>query len=176
MNLHHKIQSLEEELVSTKLTITKLTRDMEEKKLSKISKEDRERKITELQREVSKLQQELNTKLVSENLINKLQQQLTASEAEIESLENKLGDNIIELERGAVALQQLDNYREQIKLKTKENRDLSLHIHGLETQLKNVPYMQSKLLEFSEELQDCKLKLEKIPGLLSEVFPVSLIN
>lgn len=87
----------------------------------------------------------------------------------IESLENKLGDLNVEVERGAVALSQLDNYREQIRLKTKENRDLQLHSQGLVTQLKNVPYLQTKLTEMSDELQDYKMRAEKIPGLLAEV-------
>ena len=75
----------------------------------------------------------------------------------------------MEVERGAVALSQLDNYREQIRLKTKENRDLQLHSQGLVAQLKNVPYLQSKLTEMSDELQDYKMRAEKIPGLLAEV-------
>lgn len=87
----------------------------------------------------------------------------------MESLENKLGDMSIEVERGAVALSQLENYREQIRLKTKETRDLQLHAQGLVAQLKNVPYLQSKLQEQSDELQDYSLRVEKIPGLLAEV-------
>ena len=80
-----------------------------------------------------------------------------------------MGDMSIEVERGAVASSQLDNYREQIRLKTKENRDLQMHIQGLTTQLKNVPYLQTKLTELSDELQDYKVRVEKIPGLLAEV-------
>lgn len=81
----------------------------------------------------------------------------------------------IEVERGAVASSQLDNYREQIRLKTKENRDLQVHIQGLTSQLKNVPYLQTKLTEFSDELQDYKVRVEKIPGLLAEVVLLKIL-
>jgi flagellar biosynthesis chaperone FliJ len=86
-------------------------------------------------------------------------------------LENRLGDMSVEVERGAVALTQLETYREQLRQKTKENRDFQLHIQGLVSQLKNLPYLQAKLNEASDELQDCKLKVEKIPGLMAEVRP-----
>lgn len=48
-------------------------------------------------------------------------------------------------------------------------QDLSLHIHGLESQLKDVSYLQHRVQELGEELQDTKIKGEKIPGLLAEI-------
>lgn len=79
-----------------------------------------------------------------------------------------IGELSVELEKGRVALLQLDKYREQIQLKSKENRDMSLHIHALENQLQEVPYLQLKYDELKRELEDSKFKVDQLPGLLSE--------
>ena len=169
MTLHHQLQTMEEELVSSKATITKLNRELEEQRSLRSFKEDAERKLFELQKEVSKREVELVEQRESSLLANKYHNELINAERTIEGLEQRLAEYSVELEKGAVAVGQLESYREQIKLKMKENRDLSLQIHSLESQLKDVPFLSNRFQEISEELQDCKIKVEKIPGLLAEI-------
>ena len=45
---------------------------------------------------------------------------------------------------------------------------MSLQIHALENQLKEVPFLQLKYDELKRELEDSKFKVEQLPGLLSE--------
>lgn len=169
MTLHHQLQQMEEEAVAAKANITKLTREYEELRIARNYKEESDHKARELQREINKRDLELIEIREAANLSQKYQEELANAEKVIETLENKLSEYSIELERGRVAISQLDNYREQIRVKTKENRDMSLHIHALETQLKDVPYLQNRFTEVSDELQDCKVKLEKMPAVLSEM-------
>lgn len=168
MSLHHQLQQLEEDNMNAKATITKLTREMEDHKIGRGHREDADRRISELQREIHKRDVELAEAREEASQAIKHQADLAAADLMIEQLERKVGEDSVELEKGAVAMLQLDSYREQLRLKTKENRDMSLHIHGLENQLKDVPYLQTRYAEVQEELEDCKMKIEKLPGLLSE--------
>lgn len=168
MSLHHQLQQLEEDNMNAKATITKLTREMEDHKIGRGHREDADRRISELQREIHKRDVDLAEAREEASQAIKHQTDLAAAEDMIEQLERKVGEDSVELEKGAVAMLQLDSYREQLRLKTKENRDMSLHIHGLENQLKDVPYLQTRYAEVQEELEDCKMKIEKLPGLLSE--------
>jgi len=65
-----------------------------------------------------------------------LKAELVSADNAIVSLENKLSEMTLEAEKGSIAVEQLDNYREQVRLKIKENRELSLNIHSLESRLK----------------------------------------
>ncbi len=168
MSLHHQLQQLEEDNMNAKATITKLTRELEDHKIGRGHREDADRRISELQREIHKRDVDLAEAREEASQAIKYQTDLAAAESMIEQLERKVGEDSVELEKGAVAMLQLDSYREQLRLKTKENRDMSLHIHGLENQLKDVPYLQTRYAEVQEELEDCKMKIEKLPGLLSE--------
>jgi DNA repair exonuclease SbcCD ATPase subunit len=168
MALHHQLQQLEEENMNAKATITKLTREMEDYKVSRGHREDADRRISELQREIHKRDVELAEAREEASQTLKYQNELQAAEKTIEHLEMSVGEMSVELEKGSVAMLQLESYREQLRVKTKENRDMSLHIHGLENQLKDVPYLQTRYQEVQEELEDCKMKIEKLPGLLSE--------
>lgn len=169
MTLHSALQSMEEELISARATITKLQRECEEQKSLRTFKEDAERRLFELTKEVTKREIEIAEMRENSLLANKYHQELINAERTIESLEQKLAEYSVELEKGAVAVSQLESYREQIKGKMKENRDLSLSIHSLESQLKDLPFLSNRFQEISEELQDCKIKVEKIPGLLAEI-------
>jgi hypothetical protein len=168
MSLHQQLQLLEEENMNAKATITKLTREIEDHKISRGHREDADRRISELQRELHKRDVELAEAREDASMANKHQAELAMAEKTIEHLEMSLGEMTVELEKGSVAMMQLDNYRDQLRSKTKENRDMSLHIHGLENQLKDVPYLQTRYAEVQEELEDCKMKIDKLPGLLSE--------
>eukprot|EP01033_Poteriospumella_lacustris_P011781 gene11781-8391_t len=169
MALHHQIQALEEEVMVTKTTITKLTRELEEQRGLRSFKEDAERRMFDLTKELGKRDVEFAEAKETASLANKYHNDLIVAERAIETLEQRVAEYAVELEKGAVAVQQLENYREQLRAKTKEIRDLSLHIHGLESQLKDVGYLQHRVQELSDELQDAKLKGEKIPGLLAEI-------
>lgn len=169
MTLHQQLQRLEEELAVDKATITKLTRDLEDMRVSRSFKQEAERRLEELQAELHRRDLLLSEERESASLSNKYQLELQRAEKTIEALENTLSEYSIELEKGSVALNELDNYRDQLRQRTKDSRDMMLRIHTLESQLKEVPYLQKRFNELSEELQEFKLKAEKIPGLMAEI-------
>lgn len=168
MTLHYQLQQYEEDNMNAKATITKLTREIEDYKINRGYREEADRRISELQREIHKRDVELAEAREEASQAVKFQTELNTAEKTIEQLEMNMGEMSVELEKGSVAMLQLDSYRDQLRVKTKENRDMSLHIHGLENQLKDVPYLQTRYAEVQEELEDCKMKIEKLPGLLSE--------
>lgn len=120
-------------------------------------------------KEIGKKDVELTDARDSTALVNKYHQEVLNYERVIETLEQKVSEYSVELEKGSVAQNQLENYREQLRIKTQENRDLSLHIHSIETQLKDMPYLLSRMNELSNELKEAKIKCEKIPSLLAEI-------
>lgn len=168
MALHHQLHQLEEENMTAKANIIKISTELQDHKTSRDAREESDRRIIELQRELQKRDMELAESREEANMATKYQMELLSAEKSIENSEIRISDLLMELEKGAVALLQLDKYREQLRLKNKENRDMSLHIHGLENQLKEVPYLQSRHSELQRELEDSKFKVEQLPGLLSE--------
>lgn len=169
MVLHQNIQVLEEENMNSKATVTKLLREVEDMKNLRQYKEESERRMFEYQKEMMKREVELAESRENNILINKYHNDLITAERTIESLEQKLAEYVVELEKGKIASSQLDNYREGMKGKLQEIRDLSLYIHQLENQLKDVPYLTARFQELSSELADSKVKVDKIPGLLAEI-------
>lgn len=168
MALHQQLQQLDEEVTGAKATITKLARELDGRKNTKDHRVEWERRIHQLEKVLQQRDIELAEAREMTSMASKTQAELMTAEKTIEELENKIGEYSVDVERGAVAINQLDHYREQLRLKTKENRDMSLHIHGLENQLNDVPYYQKRIAELSEELMENKMKVEKIPGLLTE--------
>jgi DNA repair exonuclease SbcCD ATPase subunit len=169
MALHNTCHALEEEMALYKSTITKLTRELEDSKIYKYYKEKYDEQMLAYQQEVARYKQELLEARNNELLANKYHSDLIQAERAIEALEHKVSENNIELEKGSIAMAQLESFREQLKSKTKELRDMSLHIHGLETQLRELPYLNTRYQDILSELAGCKSKVEKIPGLLAEI-------
>lgn len=166
--LQHQVQQMEEETMNAKATITMLTREVDEFKLSKDFREGADRTISELRREVHKRDVELAEAREEAVLAGKYLAELQQAEKTIEDLESNISDVTIELEKGAVAIHQLDNYREQLRVKMREMRDMALHIHSLEAELKDMMYLQNRYAEITEELEEYRMKCEKLPALLSE--------
>ena len=169
MVLHQNIQLLEEENMNSKATITKLLREVEDMKNLRQYKEETERKLFEMQKEIMKNDIEMAESRENNVLINKYHSDLITAERTIEALEQKLAEYSVELEKGKIASNQLENYRETMKLKLQEIRDMSLQMHQLETQLKDVPYLNARFKEVTTELSEYKMKVDKIPGLLAEI-------
>jgi hypothetical protein len=169
MILHSNIQSLEEDNMNSKATITKLFREIEDMKSLRLYKEDSERRLFDYQKEIMKYEIELVESRENNILINKYHNDLINAERTIESLEQRLAEYSVELEKGKIAINQLDIYRETIKNKLQEIRDLSLYVHSLENQLKDVPYLNTRYQELTNELSETKMKVDKIPGLLAEI-------
>jgi DNA repair exonuclease SbcCD ATPase subunit len=169
MTLHNQIQGLEDEIGTSKASITKLSRELEDQKNSKGFKEAADKQIADLQKHIQSLIIDVEEAKAGSSVVTKLQSDLLVAESLIQTLENKVDSYVVELEKGAVAIEQLDSLREQLRAKTKENRDMALMIHGLEGQLRDVPYLHNRVNELTDELNESKLKTDKIPGLLSEI-------
>lgn len=108
--------------MSYKTTITKLTRELEEQRALRNFKEDAERRIFELQKDNAKKEVEFAEAKETALLANKYHNDLIIAERAIETLEQKVAEYGVELEKGYVAVNQLENYREQLRMKTKEMR------------------------------------------------------
>lgn len=80
MLLQHQVQSLEEEVLAGKASITRLTREIEEKKFQRGGREDKEKRLGELQREIAKLQHELEVQKEAVRNTAKLQAELANAE------------------------------------------------------------------------------------------------
>jgi hypothetical protein len=169
MTLHSKIQLLEEENITAKGVITKLQREVEDMNSLRSYKEEAERKFFDNQKELMKYQIEVAEGRENNVLINKYHNDLITAERTIESLEQRLAEYSVELEKGKIAVSQLESVRETMKGKFQEIHDMNLTIHHLETQLKEVPYLSARLREVSSELSEYKMKVDKIPGLLAEI-------
>lgn len=114
--------------MSYKTTITKLTRELEEQRALRNFKEDAERRIFELQKDNAKKEVEFAEAKETALLANKYHNDLIIAERAIETLEQKVAEYGVELEKGYVAVNQLENYREQLRMKTKEMRVSALYL------------------------------------------------
>ena len=84
-------------------------------------------------------------------------------------MEEKIGEVTAESEKGLIAIEHLDNYREQLRQKTIEARDMSLQLHSLEAELKEVKQFQAKHKLMEQELNELRIKAEKFPPLVVEI-------
>lgn len=84
-------------------------------------------------------------------------------------MEERLGEVTAESEKGLIAIEHLDNYREQLRQKTIEARDMSLQLHSLEAELKEVKQFQAKHKLMEQELNELRIKAEKFPPLIVEI-------
>jgi len=80
MLLHHQIQSMEEDLLMAKASITRLTREVEDRKFARHNRDEKDKKATELQREIVKLQHEVTVHKESLVTTAKLQSDLSNAE------------------------------------------------------------------------------------------------
>jgi predicted RNase H-like nuclease (RuvC/YqgF family) len=80
MLLQQQIQGLEEDAIAAKAVITRLTRELEERKFVRHNKEEKDKKLSDMQREVSKLQHEIAMQKESVLNSSKLQSDLAAAE------------------------------------------------------------------------------------------------
>ena len=169
MTLHHSIQTLEEEVLSSKINVTKLVRDLEYSKSTNRNVESMQQKIVYLKSEISNKDNEISTTADEIAKVTKLQSDVAEREALIKELETQLGNNTVQIERGSVAVYELEKLRDQLRVKVKEAQDMSLQNHELTNQLREFTYLNKKFTAVMQELTEHKLKSEKIPALVSEI-------
>lgn len=80
MLLHHQIQNMEEELLTAKASITRLTREVEDRKFTRHNREEKDKRAAEMQREIAKLQHEVAVHKETLVTTAKLQSDLTIAE------------------------------------------------------------------------------------------------
>lgn len=169
VTLNQQFNATQDELSASKTFIAQLMKDIEHERSTKTRHGEFARQIQEHQFELNKKEQEVKAAKESGGNSGTLKQELIAAEKLIEVLENKLSEASLEMEKGVIAMEQLDEYREQLRQKVRENRELSLQNHSLESQLRDVNSTQQRNADMQDELLVLKLKVDKIPGLLAEI-------
>jgi chromosome segregation ATPase len=169
MLLSQHLHLAQDEQSGSKTFIAQLLQDLEYERSSKDSVEELHRHINDLQHEFDKAQSELRESKADRKLLVNLKLDLQHAENQVEALENNLSEGTIELERGAIAIEQLDNYREQLREKTKENREMRLRLQCLDKELNDNSYIKTQYKQSEEELREYKIKLEKVPNLITEI-------
>lgn len=167
--LRQRLNKAEEELSGAKAFVTKLLGDIEIEKNQRTDRDELDLKVQELQRALVAKDGELFEARESTNATRKLKQELRRAEEYASSLEEKIGEVTAESEKGLIAIEHLDNYREQLRQKTIEARDMSLQLHSLEAELKEVKQFQAKHKLMEQELNELRIKVEKFPPLIVEI-------
>jgi len=169
VTLHQRLHNAEDELAGSKAYINKLLRDLEQSRGAKARNDDLTRRVNELTRDINSRDAALADARSEAAAARRQKAELAAAETHVHSLENRMAQLSIEVERGLIAMEQLDGYREQLRTKTKENRELTLQIHSLESQFKDAQASRQRHDALTDELHDYKIKVEKIPDLVAEV-------
>jgi hypothetical protein len=120
--------------------------------LLQLQNEELARKVLELQIELQKLKSktvdynsETNN---SKNYIN----ELSAAEKKIDELENRVGELTIAVEKGYVASEQLEIFREQLRVKSKESSEYALLLQSMDLKVKDKEQIKVTNKELSHEL------------------------
>lgn len=73
------------------------------------------------------------------------------------------------MEKGQVATEQLEIFREQLRLKSKESTEFGLLLQSMDLKVKDKEQIKVANKELSRELAEYKVKIDKVPGLLAEI-------
>jgi predicted RNase H-like nuclease (RuvC/YqgF family) len=134
-----------------------------------VQNEQLSQKVLELQIEIEKLKSktsEFNSETVS---ASKYMNELSAAEKKIDELENRVGELSIAVEKGHVATEQLEIFRDQLRVKSKESTEFALLLQSMDLKVKDKEQIKVANKELSRELAEYKVKIDKVPGLLAEI-------
>ena len=129
---------------------------------------------------------EYNSETVS---ASKYMNELSAAEKKIDELENRyyyyyfclillsvsnititrVGELSIAVEKGHVASEQLEIFRDQLRVKSKESTEFALLLQSMDLKVKDKEQIKVANKELSRELAEYKVKIDKVPGLLAEI-------
>jgi len=167
--LHQQIHSLQEENSNQSNKILQLTQQCHDAAHFKQLWHDQEKQILELNRELMKKDVRIQELEENMTLVDKYHSDLLQAERTIETLETKISECAVELEKGLIVNNQLSKLRDVVQRKSNENNNLMMKIYQLEHSNQDIPYYTSRIQEMVEEISDMKIKIEKIPGLLAEI-------
>ena len=171
MSLNQQLHLTQDELIQSQTFISQLLKDLdfERQRWSTGGAAKDAKYVADLEDELSSVKMRL-AQAGNETYKNELLlAELVNAEESVSTLDNKLSELQIEAERGQVALEQLDNYREQVRLKIQENRQLSLQLHSLQSTAKVHEGREALVGSLETQLKEAKTRVEKIPGVLAEI-------
>ena len=169
LTLRQRLNKAEEELSSANAFVTKLLGDIEIEKNQRTDRDELDLKVQELQRVIVARDRELIEAKELSAATRKLKLELHRAEEYASSLEEKIGEVTSESEKGLIAIEHLDKYREELRQKTVETRDMNLRLHSLESELREVRQFQVKSKLMEQELNELRIKAEKFPPLIVEI-------
>jgi hypothetical protein len=169
MLLNSQLQTAEDELEGSRTVMQQLMDRLEQERNLRESDEEKNELIRELRREIQRREEEINGLKEEANQTKRYRQEIATLESLNDELENRLSEQAREVEKGLAAIEQMDRYRIQLSEVTKQNRELSLNAASLENELKGMSQLQARYKDLSNELNDYKLKVEKIPSLMAEI-------
>ena len=113
----------------------------------------------ELDIEVKKLKSKVSENDSISTISSKYMNELSLAEKKIDELENKISELIIAVEKGNVATEQLEIFREQLRSKSKENSEFSLILQSMDLKVKDKEQTKVANKELSRELAEYKVKI-----------------
>ena len=127
----------------------------------------------ELNIEVQKLKSKLSENDSATTTSSKYMNELSLAEKKIDELENKISELTVVVEKGNVAAEQLEIFREQLRSKSKENSKFALMLQSLDLKVRDKEQTKIANKDLSRELAEYKVKIDKVPGLLTEIARLS---
>ena len=121
--------------------------------------EELSQKVLELNIEVEKLKSKVSENDSISTISSKYMNELSLAEKKIDELENKISELIIAVEKGNVATEQLEIFREQLRSKSKENSEFSLILQSMDLKVKDKEQTKVANKELSRELAEYKVKI-----------------
>jgi hypothetical protein len=126
----------------------------------------------ELNIEVKKLKSKVSENDSISTISSKYMNELSLAEKKIDELENKISELIIAVEKGNVATEQLEIFREQLRSKSKENSEFSLMLQSMDLKVKDKEQTKVANKELSRELAEYKVKI----GIIIIIIIIIIIN
>lgn len=136
MLLKSELQTAEDQLEGSKTVMQQLLDQLDSERAMREADEDKVQIITEMKRDLLRKETEIVSLKDEASTAKKIKQELATAESLNSALENRVTELTRDVEKGAVAMEQLDRYHDQVRELTKHNRELSLTAASLENQLK----------------------------------------
>lgn len=134
-------------------------------------REDREllySRVQELERNLSLTQNNLLELQEENRQLQKAKDELEVAENRVSEMTNEISLLSMDNERADLAMQQVEEYRCQLREYAKVDRERSIYVHKLELEAREAKLLRARSNDLFDEVQIYKSKVEKFPTFLAE--------
>ena len=168
MTLRQKITRLEDNNAAAVMFQEHLQEDIRRERSLREDREFLYSRVQELERTLSLTESNLSELREENRQLQKVKDELEMAENRVSEMTDELSSLSMHNERAHLAMQQVEEYRLQLREYAKIDRERALYIHKLELEAREAQLLRTRCNDLSDEVQMYKSKVDRFPAFLAE--------